>query len=129
MIVVDTHAFLFWLSEPRRLSRPAARALARADRIGVPDIVLWELAMLFERGRITLATGDVEAWLDDAVAQPRVELLPVTPAIAVRSTRLSARFHGDPADRLIAATAIVEGAPLVSADEKLRAFAAIDVIW
>lgn len=129
MIVVDTHALVMWVSEPRRLSRAAARALDRADRVGVPDIVLWELAMLFERKRLSVEDDDVEGWLDDVVAQTRVELLPVTPAIAVRSTRLSAKFHGDPADRLIAATAAVHGAPLVSADEKLRAFTGIEVVW
>jgi len=56
-------------------------------------------------------------------------LLPVTPAIAVRSTRLSQRFHGDPADRLIAAAAMVHGAVLVSSDQKLRDFGGIEVIW
>lgn len=125
MIVVDTHVLLWWLSSPRKLTRKAARALKAARRVGVPAITTWELAMLVTKGRVTLDRSALE-WINDALAMPRVELLPLTPAIAVHAARYP---PGDPADRIIAATAVVEGVALVSADERIAALAGVDVIW
>lgn len=128
MIVLDTHVLLWWLSEPRRLSRAAARALKSAKVVGVPAVSTWEVAMLVAKGRIKLDRPALE-WLQTALKEPSVELLPLTPAVAVQSTRLGAGFHGDPADAMIVATAIVAGAPLVTKDEKILDFSAVETIW
>ena len=127
MIVIDTHVLIWWLSEPRKLTRKASRALKGAKRVGVPAISIWELAMLASRGRIRLDRSPLD-WLNTALDEPRVELVPLTPSIAVQSTRLT-HFHGDPADRLIVATAIVEAAPLVTADARIAELASVEVLW
>jgi PIN domain nuclease of toxin-antitoxin system len=127
VIVLDTHAWLFSASEPSRLGRRAAAALRRAPRIGVPAIAVWELGMLVDKKRVVLDRG-VDAWAEAALAQPRVELLPLTPAIALRAASFGL-LHGDPADRLILATALVHGGRLVTRDEKHTAAGVVDVLW
>jgi PIN domain nuclease of toxin-antitoxin system len=128
MIVLDTHVWIWWVSDPRRLSKDAERAIRSARRIGVPAISLWEFAMLRAKGRIETDRPPLE-WVRLALALPRVELLPLTPAIAVHSSQLGGDFHGDPADRLIVATALAESAPLVSRDEKIHKYGGIPVVW
>ncbi len=127
MIVVDTHVWIWAVSDPEKLSRAAARALKTEASIGVPAISCWEVAMLAAKGRIGLDRGPLE-WIEDALAAP-FELLSLSPAIAVRATQLGHAFHGDPADRLIVATALVGGAPLVTKDQNIRAYGAATTIW
>lgn len=116
--VLDTHAWIWWLDGDPRLPRATAAALEAlpvGTRPILCDISLWEVAMLVERRRLSLAIP-FEAWLE-AAAHPRtVRLQPVTAAIAAAVARLPAAFHRDPADRLIVATCRVLGAPLVSKD-------------
>ena len=128
MIVLDTHAFVWWAAESSKLSTAARRAINASKRRGVPAICLWEIAMLVERHRLEL-DRDVGDWLSDALALDGIELLPLSGEIAVRSTRLSQGFHGDPADQLIVATAIVHGTALVTRDERIREFSAVRTIW
>ena len=128
MIVLDTHAWIWWLSDPGRLSKSAAEAIRDARAIGVSAISCWEVAMLVERQKIAL-DRDVLDWLEEALAQPRVELLPLTPAISVRSTKLGHGFHGDPADRIIVATAVELSADLISRDDRIRAYPATRCVW
>jgi PIN domain nuclease of toxin-antitoxin system len=113
--VVDTHAWIWWVSEPARLGRTARRALDRATHIGVPAICCLEVAALAARRRITLDRPPLE-WMNASLALPHVELLPLTPAVAVRAAALPAAFPGDPADRLIVASALLEAAALVTRD-------------
>lgn len=80
------------------------------------------------KGRIELDRPVLE-WLQTALQEPRVELLPLTPAIAVQATRLGAGFPGDPADGIIVATALVEAAPLVTKDQKILDFTGVETIW
>jgi PIN domain nuclease of toxin-antitoxin system len=96
--------------------------------IGVPAICCVEVAALAARGRIVLDRPTLD-WLSDALDQPRVELLPLSPAVAVKAADLPATLPGDPADRLIVATAVLESAPLVTKDERLRGFAGVRTIW
>ncbi len=130
MILVDTHVLLFDALEPRRLSRAARHALAEGMESGslaCSDISLWEIALLIARGRIRPETDAVQ-FIDDLVQHRQVTVLPITPKIAVLSQ--SDNFtHGDPTDRLIAATALAHRARLVSADERLRKLKVIDVVW
>ncbi len=130
MIVVDTHVLIFDAIAPSRLSRKAKRVLAREGEAGgicCSDISLWEIAMLIFKGRIDVKADPVR-FIDDIVQALRMSVLPISPEIAVMA--LSREFmHGDPADRLIASTAKVHGAELVTADEYLRSLPGLKTIW
>ncbi len=121
---------VFDVLEPRRLSRRARQALAEgteARSLACGDISLWEIAMLIARGKIA-AQGGAAAFIDDILLGRHIRVLPITPAIAVMAQ--SDQFeHGDPADRIVAATALVHGARLVSADARLRKLRALKVVW
>jgi len=131
-IICDTHIPLFWANAPSRLSRSAVAALEKGRQDGqlaIADISLWEIALLHERGRLRLP-DDVPAveYLSRLLQALRLNVLPITANIAVLS-RSSLFQHGDPADRLIAATALHGGWPLITADEKLRALPDLHCIW
>ena len=120
-LVIDTHA-LVWLLEKNPQLGPIARAaLKRAASVHalyVPAITPWEIAMLVSKGRLTLKR-DVGDWLESVFALPGIRLEPLSPAVAVASTRLPGEINSDPADRIIVATARHLGVPLVTADADL----------
>lgn len=99
------------------MSAPAAKALANADELAVAAISWFELAWLAEHERIML-TLPIRSWLEELAGQVRTA--PITPAIAATAVSLPSSFPGDPADRLIYATAIEHGWQLVTKDRKLR---------
>ena len=72
---------------------------------------------------------DIGVWIDLALQHSKVKLLPLTPEIAVLSTRLPGDFHGDPADRLIVATSLAHNAALISKDKKIKNWGFISVYW
>jgi PIN domain nuclease of toxin-antitoxin system len=110
--VLDTHAWI-WMSA----GAPEAVAAATfRGRCIVSAISVWEVSMLAEKGRLELRP-DLDVWIATNLTAP-VELEPISPAICIASCRLPA-FHGDPADRLIVATAITLGIPLITADRKI----------
>ena len=84
--------------------------------------------MLVSKQRIGLSM-DVEIWIDLALQRPNVELLPLTPEIAVLSTRLPGNFHGDPADRIIVASSLSNNATLITKDEKITDWGFVPVFW
>jgi PIN domain nuclease of toxin-antitoxin system len=86
----------------------------------VSAISCWEIAKLVERGRIDLER-DLGEWLRDAL-EPSAILLPLTPRIAIEACKLPGRFHRDPADQIIVATARVHNVSLMTADEKIRGY-------
>ena len=134
MILLDTHVLLWMTSDPKRLSKQAHEAIrhARQDQarqhagIAIATITLWELAWLAQNGRI-VATGSLESFLRETVA--RVILRPVSAEIVALAARLPKDFPKDPADRLIAATAMVEGMALVTADTAIRRAKVVDTVW
>jgi PIN domain nuclease of toxin-antitoxin system len=129
VIVLDTHAWLWWMSSPERLSDDAAASIADAAAIGVSTLSAWEVAMLASRGRISL-DRDVSLWVKRALAEERVESLAPGVEIALGAGLLDARgFPGDPADRFIYATARAVDAPLVTRDARIRAFAPSTTLW
>ncbi|HQQ77157.1 MAG TPA: type II toxin-antitoxin system VapC family toxin [Thermoanaerobaculia bacterium] len=129
MILLDTHAWIWWAAEtPRRLSARARRAIADSPSVGVSAISAWEVAMLVAKGRLEL-DRDVLVWIRQALSLPRVTLVPLTPEIAVRSTRLGDGFPGDPADRILVATARELGAQLVTKDRALRRVEGVRIVW
>jgi PIN domain nuclease of toxin-antitoxin system len=126
VIVLDTHAWLWWLAAPSRLSRAAARAIGRADRIGVSAASVYELVNLVERRRLRL-DSPVRVWVRDALGRAGVEPLTVDAEIALDAAQL--RFVGDPFDRIICATAVARDAQLVTRDERLREWDPDRTVW
>ena len=120
MIVLDTHIWVWWVHGDEQLT-PAQRDAITAnetDLIGVSAISCWEIAKLVEYGRLELP-GPLEEWFEQALSYPGVQLLALTPEVAIESTRLPGEFHRDPADQIIVATASVYGCPLVTSDDKI----------
>ncbi len=123
MILLDTHALLWWQAGGERLSDAASRAIARADAILVSPISCWEVATLLTKGRIAL-DRDVYVWVRDLFGSDGVELAPLSPQVAVAAALLgTAGFHGDPADRFLYATALEHSVPLLTKDESIRSYA------
>lgn len=116
--MLDSHVVHWWSAEPERLSPAATNALSEADELAVSAISWFELAWLARHERITL-TIPLRSWLEQLGAQVRT--IGITPAIADTAVSLPLSFPGDPADRLIYATAIEYGWHLVTKDERLRA--------
>ena len=120
--LLDTHIW-FWLLEgakreiPPRIRRILERSGSQSGLV-VSVISVWELAMLDARGRVHLSV-ECSAWVNRALTAPGVRLQGITPERAIESTRLPGAIHGDPVDRLLAATARVLGATLVTRDERL----------
>ena len=117
MIVLDTHIWVWWVSEPSRLSETYKNYLEANESfgMGVPAISCWEVAMLVAKGRLGFSVP-VRDWIEQALAYPGIRLIELSPQIAVDSTQLPGTFHKDPADQMIVATARVLGCPLVTMD-------------
>lgn len=128
MIVLDTHAFLWWRDESPRLSETARTAIEEAGRIGVPTACCLEIATLDRRGRITLA-GGATRWIRAALADPRVEEIPLTAEIAIAAGHLPDTFPGDPVDRVVYATSSVTGSRLVTRDRRITNHDPRRVVW
>jgi PIN domain nuclease of toxin-antitoxin system len=132
VIVLDAHVLLWWASgDTEQLSAAAARVIdmeLTGGQIAVSSISAWELAMLVNKGRVNLSM-DIEAWLSVVSQIEAVYFVPVDNEIGVKSVVLPGKFHKDPADRIIVATARQLAAPLVTADEKIRAYPHVRSIW
>jgi PIN domain nuclease of toxin-antitoxin system len=124
LLLLDTHVWLWLVGGAEPLGRNVLSAVedaARRGRIRVSVISVWEVAMLESKGRIRLAM-DCLVWVQEALSAPGTSLVPLTPEIAVESSRLSGDFHGDPADRILVATARLLGATLLTRDERILAY-------
>ena len=130
MVVLDTNALIFDALQPKRLTARASRAIesatARGD-IACSDISLWEIAMLVAKNRLDPGV-EISRFLHDMIQARGLRVMPITPEIAVLAQ--SEQFaHGDPADRIIAATAMHFKARLVSADAQIRKLKSVEVVW
>lgn len=131
MIVLDTHTLVWWVSGDSTLSKKAKTAISReldGGGIFVSAISAWEIAMLVERERLVLSM-DVDSWLATVSAIEAVRFVPVDVDIATKSVDLPGEFHKDPADRMIVATARKFAVPLITKDEKIRAYPHVKTIW
>ncbi|HEY4723098.1 MAG TPA: type II toxin-antitoxin system VapC family toxin [Anaerolineae bacterium] len=128
MILLDTHIWVWWVHDDARLPDPYRAYLQTNESrgLGVSIISCWEVAKLVEYGRLVLP-HPVAEWLDQALAYPGIHLLDLTPRIVVESTQLPGTFHRDPADQLIVATARAYDLPLVTLDDRIRAYAHVHV--
>lgn len=133
MIVLDTHALIWWVSDDQRLSLKARKAIEDEmndddGHIVVSSISTWEIAMLISKGRLAL-TMDIDEWIATVEGIPGVQFTPLDNNVAIHSVRLPGEFHADPADRMITALARHLSAPLVTGDEKIRAYKHVNTVW
>ena len=130
MILLDTHALVWWVSGGP-LSERARDAIARHARrrsLHASSISVWEIATLVARGRLELSL-DVVEWIARVEAIESLRFVPVDNRIALASTRLPGELPRDPADRLIVATARSLDAALVTRDARLAAYPHVETIW
>lgn len=130
-VVLDTHAWVWWVSEPARLTPRAAKLVdtaASARTLYVSSISAWEVALLVRKDRLRL-TMAVEDWVAKSETLPFLQFVPVDNAIALKSAMLPDFPHPDPADRIVAATALTLGAVLVTKDQTLLGYAPLRTAW
>ena len=124
LLILDTHVWIWLMEGSVRLAVPARRRIEQAvpgEALRVCAISVWEAAMLEAKGRV-LFDEDCNTWVRRALAAPGLSLFPLTPEIAIASTRLPGTLPGDPADRLIVATARCCGATVITADGAILAY-------
>ena len=130
MILLDTHVVIWLAFEQARISKKARSAMEaarkNAEGLGISDITLLEIATLERKRRITLGST-LETFLSDIEA--RFIVLPITAHVCVRAMGFPSTYPDDPADRVIGATALVEGIPLVTADDGIRRCKELPTIW
>lgn len=132
MIVLDTHVLVWWVDgETKNFSRKARQVLeqhGKRNELLISSISIFEIVTLERRGRLRFRISASE-WLDQVRLLPEYRIEPLTDDIAERAGQFGDVFPGDPADRLIAATALVRGIPLVTHDERLRGVEHLETVW
>jgi PIN domain nuclease of toxin-antitoxin system len=131
VILLDTHVLVWMVSDSGQLSRDAARELRKAERSGelaIASITLWELALLFQRGRLR-TSGSIESSIRLILEKSRVQVIEITAEIAALTTTFPESYPKDPGDRLIGATARALGLTLITQDERILGSPLIRSIW
>lgn len=128
-LLLDTHAWIWRLLAPERLSAEAEAAIAARDsELFLSPVSTWETLILARKGRLTLRPSPRE-WVLDALRRSAPTAAPLTHGIALRSESLEGFGSGDPADRFIVATAIEQDLSLVTADAAMREFPPLATVW
>jgi PIN domain nuclease of toxin-antitoxin system len=131
MIILDTHTWVWWVSSPKRLSPSAKKIIDHSmenNEIFISSISTWEVAILVDKDRLKL-TLEVNDWIARSERLPFVTFISIDNTIALKSVFLPGDFHSDPADRIIVATAITTGAPLVTKDERILSYPYVETVW
>jgi len=131
MIVLDTHTWIWFISKPEVLSKRAKKAVSEAVKeknVLISSISAWEVALLVIQKRLTLSL-DVTDWIAKSEGLPFIHFIEISNSIAVKSVNLPQPLHPDPADRIIIATALSAGVPLVTKDKKLLNYPHVETIW
>ena len=130
MILLDTHVVVWLALEPERVSKAAMAAIddarANGEALAISDVTLMEIATAHGKGRVQL-TMSLESFLDEA--EKRFVVLPITARACARAIMLPASYPKDPVDRVIGATAMVEGMALVTADAGIRRARVVKTVW
>lgn len=131
MIVLDTCAIIWDALDRKQLTKKALNAINRADEVNalvISDISIWEIAMLVKKGRITM-DATASTFINLYLQTRNISVLPISPEIAELSVYFGPQINSDPADRIIAATSIIQNAQLVTADKNLIASEIVDTLW
>jgi len=133
LIVLDTHTLIWWVNGGGELTLNAKTAIEHEQQnedgvILVSSITAWEIALLVGRDRLSLGMN-LDDWLETVSEIEGLLFVPVDEVVGVESTRLPGHFHKDPADRMITALARQVNVPLVTADERIRAYKHVRSIW
>lgn len=129
--VLDTHAWLWWVTRDARLSVPALEAVDSGQSAGtlwLSAFSIWEVAKKVQKGQLVL-DRPLDDWLDQATRPAGLHVAELTRAVLVESCRLPGGFAGDPADAIIVATARSLGAVLVTKDRRIRGYGQVRTIW
>lgn len=123
MILLDTHALIWWQALDSKLSARAAAAIEEARSVFVSAVSCWEVGMLVTKGRVAL-NRDLSQWVADMESEPAIELVSLSPRAGVTTAALvQDGFPGDPADGLLYATAVELHVPFVTADTRIERYA------
>jgi PIN domain nuclease of toxin-antitoxin system len=131
MILLDTHAWIWFISNPENLSKRAEEAVNNAVKekgVLISSISAWELALLVSKKRLKLKL-EVTDWIAKSESLPFIQFVPITNSIAVKSVNLPLPLHADPADRIIIATALSMGATVITKDKKISGYTPVKTIW
>ena len=131
MILLDTHALIWWRDDSGKLSKNALAAVdkeAKNGTVSISAFSFWEIALLVEHHRLTLPS-DLQTWMAAIEAINGMKFIPVDHQIAVASVQLPVGLHKDPADRILVATAMLLNIPIVTADQKMHAYPHVRTIW
>ena len=131
MILMDTCAIIWDALEASNLSDNAASAIEKADKhkaLIISDISIWEISMLIKKKRLEI-DSTATIFLNLFLQSRNVSVQSISPEIAELSVNFDHKINNDPADRIIAATSIINNAQLVTADQNLRASELLDTIW
>jgi PIN domain nuclease of toxin-antitoxin system len=129
--LLDTHTWVWWVTDDRRLSKRARAAIKKSEAdesLWLSLISIWELAKKVEKGQLVL-DRTLDEWLDRATLRPGLNLAELSRPILVESCRLAKPFPGDPADQIIVATARHHGATLVTKDRHIRDYPHVTSLW
>jgi len=127
-VLLDTHALLWYASDSYKLTALAKQRIEEADWVYVSAMSAWEIGMLVSKDRLSLRFP-VNQWIELSYQLPKLRWVSVTPEIGVLATNLPGLYHGDPADRLIVASALAYGSALITADQKIHSYMHIECVW
>ena len=124
-LLLDTHCWIWMqfglMDHFTPAGRDAVREASRNNNLWLSVISIWEVGLLESKGRLALFMS-CERWVEEALAMPGLRVAQITPRITIHSTRLPGEFHGDPADRILVATARIEGARLMTKDRRILSY-------
>lgn len=129
--LLDTHTWIWWNMHPEKLSKKVIALFLESEKyeeLLLSAISVWEFSKLLEKKRIGISCNP-EEWIDKALETPKLRLIPLTPSIAYRSTSLPQPFNGDPADRIIVATAREENATILTKDRSIQKYKHVRSFW
>ncbi len=129
MILLDTHIWIWWIHNDNQLNQKIRGHILSNEEngLGISVFSCWEVSKLVEIKRLTIHCP-IEDWIDAALDYPGIRLLELTPQIAVESTKLPGKFHRDPADQIIVATARIWDCPLLTVDEKILNYQYVNLL-
>jgi PIN domain nuclease of toxin-antitoxin system len=129
MIILDTHIWVWWVHDAPELPILYRTIIEQHETIGIGISIIscWEIAKLVEKGRLRLPYS-IDRWFALALGYPGIQLIPLSPEIAIESTRLPPPFHNDPADQIIVATARTYACSLLTVDTKIRNYAHVQLL-